>query len=151
MNEFTTVNDILDFAIDAEQQAVDFYSLLAGNAKNEEMRKVFYQFAREEMGHKAKLLNIKLTGQFSLPKPFITDLKISDYLTDVEPSPNMTYQEALIVAMKKEKNAFKLYLNLSENAQNEELKILFLTLAQEESRHKLRFELEYDDFVLREN
>jgi rubrerythrin len=151
MNEFTTVNDILDFAINAEQQAIDFYSMLAGNAKNEEMRKVFYQFAREEMGHKAKLLNIKFTGQFSLPKPFITDLKISDYLTDVEPSPNMTYQEALIVAMKKEKNAFKLYLNLYERAQNEELKNLFLTLAQEESRHKLRFELEYDDFVLREN
>jgi len=28
---------------------------------------------------------------------------------------------------------------------------LFLGLAQEESRHKLRFELEYDEYVLREN
>jgi hypothetical protein len=28
---------------------------------------------------------------------------------------------------------------------------IFLALAQEESKHKLRFEIEYDEFVLREN
>ena len=31
------------------------------------------------------------------------------------------------------------------------LRETFLALAQEEAKHKLRFELEYDDYVLKEN
>jgi hypothetical protein len=31
------------------------------------------------------------------------------------------------------------------------MKGLFFTLALEESRHKLRFELEYDEYILKEN
>jgi rubrerythrin len=63
----------------------------------------------------------------------------------------MTYEEALVVAMKKEKAAFKLYTKLAEKAPTEDLKDVFLSLAAEESKHKLRFEVEYDDYVLREN
>ena len=63
----------------------------------------------------------------------------------------MTYQDALVLAMSKEKAAFKLYNSLAERAPGNELKSIFLMLAQEESKHKLRFEIEYDDFVLKEN
>lgn len=63
----------------------------------------------------------------------------------------MTYQEALILAMKKEKAAFKLYHTLAAKAPNEDIKSIFLALAQEEAKHKLRFEIEYDEFVLTEN
>jgi hypothetical protein len=31
------------------------------------------------------------------------------------------------------------------------MKTFFLALAQEEAKHKLRFELEYDDQILRDN
>jgi rubrerythrin len=151
MKEFTTVNDILDFAINAEQEAVNFYSQLANISKNEEMRSVFTQFASEEMGHKAKLTAIRITGQYAIRNEAISDLKIAEYLTDVEPSPDMTYHDALILAMKKEKNAFRLYLNLSKKAPSDDLRNLFMSLAQEEAKHKLRFELEYDEYVLKEN
>ncbi len=63
----------------------------------------------------------------------------------------MPYKDALIVAMKKEKSAFKLYCNLAERAPNNDLKQVFLDLAQEESKHKLRFEIEYDNHILKEN
>lgn len=151
MEEFKSIDDVLDFAINSEQEAVDFYTQLASQSSNEEMEKVFTQFAREEMGHKSRLMNIKETGAYEMRETQVKDLKIADYLVDVEPKPNMSYQEALIVAMKKEKSAFKLYMNLSEKAGNPEMKEVFLGLAQEESKHKLRFELEYDEFVLREN
>jgi len=36
-------------------------------------------------------------------------------------------------------------------AEAEELTDMFLALAQEEARHKLRFEIEYDDVVLKED
>jgi len=151
MKEFKSIDDILEFAINSEQRAVDFYTTLAEQSSNSEMKEVFSQFAKEEMGHKAKLTNIKNTGQFSINTDAVADLKIADYLVDVTPGPGMSYQEALILAMKREKNAFKLYMNLSERAPTADLKKLFMSLAQEESKHKLRFELEYDEYILREN
>jgi rubrerythrin len=151
MTTFQSVNQILDFAINAEQEAVEFYNSLAGNAKSEDMKTVFKEFAQEEMSHKAKLLNIKETGIFEKSTSHVTDLKIADFTVNVEVTPDISYQDALIVAMKKEKSAFKLYLTLSERADSKDLKDIFKMLAQEESKHKLRFELEYDANVLREN
>jgi len=151
MEEFKSIEDILDFAINNEQNAVNFYTELSENAANPEMKEVFQQFAKEEMGHKTRLLNVKSTGQYKMPEDKVLDLKIADYLVDVKPYPGMTYQEALILAMKREKNAFKLYLDLSNVAPTSDLKKLFMSLAQEESKHKLRFEIEYDEFILQEN
>lgn len=151
MVDFKNTNEILDFAIQNEQNAVDFYTELAKTARTEDMRSTFEQFAREEIGHKARLIKIKTEGIFSLPNEKVIDLKIADYVVRTEPTATMSYEQTLILAMKREKAAFKLYLKLSDNAPTSDLKQLFLGLAQEESRHKLKFELEYDEFVLREN
>jgi len=151
MKEFNSFNDILDFAIQAEQDAVDFYNELASVSKNPEMAKIFEQFAREEMGHKAKIAKIREEGSFGGLGEAVPDLKIADYLVKTQPHPEMSYAEALVLAMSREKSAFKLYTKLADRAPGPELRNLFLHLAQEESKHKLRFEVEYDEFVLREN
>jgi len=151
MEEFKSINEILEFAIASEQEAVEFYSGLAEQTKNTEMKTVFNQFAKEEMNHKSRLMKIKDEGSFELKSEKIYDLKIADYLVDVQVSPNMSYQDALVVAMKKEKSAFRLYTNLAAKAPTDSLKNIFLSLAQEESKHKLRFEIEYDDYILKEN
>ena len=145
------VIEILEFAIDREQEAHDFYLDLANKAEQPGMKDLFLQFAREEAGHKKKLEGIQ-KGDRPIPiAGNVTDLKISDYLIDMEPSGDLTYQEALIVAMKREKAAFRLYTDFAALVADEDLKRVFLALAQEEAKHKLRFELEYDDRILREN
>ncbi len=151
MKVFTSVEDILDFAIRAEQEAVDFYSDLAARSKNNQIKKVFLEFAGEEMKHKSRLLGIKDEKTLKLPGETVRDMKIADYLVDVTPKPDMNYADALILAMKKEKKAFRLYSFLSEETTDPVMKSLFLNLALEESRHKLRFEIEYDEYVLKEN
>jgi len=151
MKEFTSAEDILDFAINAEQQAVDFYTELAKNAKTDDMRDVFQQFAKEEIRHKTRLTSIKETKLFTISQEKIADLKLADYLVPVKATPEMSYQEALILAMKREKSAYKLYNNLAAKAPSDDLRKVFLSLAQEEAKHKLRFEVEYDEFVLSEN
>jgi rubrerythrin len=151
MREFNSINEILDFAIGEEQAAVDFYLQLAGQSKNAETKKIFTDYAAEEMRHKANLTSLKETGAFHLPEQQVRDLKISDYLVDVKPTANMTYQDALILAMKKEKAAFRMYSKLAERATDPGVKELFQGLAMEESKHKLRFEVEYDDYILKEN
>ncbi|MFO7924544.1 MAG: ferritin family protein [Bacteroidales bacterium] len=151
MKQFSSVDDILDFAIGLEQDAVDFYKELAKNALTPDMKKVFEQFAREEIGHKARLTEVREHGLYETENHKIADLQIADYLVSIKPSPGMSYRDALVLAMKREKAAFKLYTDLSERAPNQDMRSLFLSLAVEESKHKLRFELEYDEYILREN
>jgi len=53
--------------------------------------------------------------------------------------------------MKREKAAFKLYSDLAEQVGDQQTKDLFLSLAEEEAKHKLRFEVEYDEVILKDN
>ena len=148
MKAFGSVNEILDFAIGKEEKAAQLYSSLARQTGKSWMRRVFEEFAGEELGHKAKLLAIK-QGKLLMPATErVLDLKIADYLMDVEPSPDLDYQDALIFAMKEEKAAFRLYTELAAATDDEALRATLLALAQEEARHKLRFEIEYDDHIL---
>lgn len=147
MENWTSIEQVLDFAIGEEIAAADFYTDLAAQAKSRAMREVFEGFAREEKGHKAKLDAIKLSGKHEYAAKQPVDLKIADYLVDVTPSPDLDYRGALVVAMKKEKAAFKLYSDLAASAPNDTLKNTFLMLAHEEANHKLRFEIEYDDLL----
>ena len=144
---FGSFDKVLDFAILREEEAHQFYTDLASRMERPQMREVFEDFAREERGHKAKLTAIK-EGRLQAPKMSkIIDLKIGDYLVEVEPVPNMDYQQALVLAMKKEKAAFKLYMDIANRLEDEQQRNMFLMLAQEEAKHKLRFELEYDDMM----
>ncbi len=145
-----SVEEILDFAIGEEEKAISFYTDLADKVPHKSMKEVFLGFADEERGHKAKLTGVKEGKTLLSGKSKIMDLKIADYLIDVDPSEEFDYQKALIVAMKAEKAAFKLYQDLAEKADDPEMKGLFLDLAQEEAKHKLRFEIEYDDEILKE-
>ncbi len=151
MNQWKSVDEILDFAISNEEQAAQFYTDLAATMDRPWMREIFLNFAKEEAGHRKKLIDIKSGKRFAPSNLKIMDLKIGDYLVDVEPSEKLDYQQALILAMKKEKKAFKLYNDMAAAAGDDDLEQTFLSLAQEEAKHKLRFELEYDEFINTEN
>ncbi len=143
---------VLDFAIQKEEEAAEFYRSLATKMARKPMQEVFAGFAKEEMGHKAKLVAVKAGHKLTLSARSITDLKLGDFLVEPQKTrSDLTYQEALIIAMKAEKAAYALYNNLAGAADKPELKELFLMLAQEEAKHKLRFEVEYDEVVLAEN
>ncbi len=150
MDKFDSFDDVLDYAIDREIEANQFYKDLAKKMKNQAMREVFEAFAREELGHKARLEAMKHSKKIQAAKN-VTDLQIADYVIDIKPTPDMTYQEALILAMKKEKISFRLYLDLANEVESEDQKAIFLSMTQEEAKHKLRFEIEYDDVVLKQN
>lgn len=151
MNEFSSVDDILDFAINKEEEAFQFYTNLADQAERPNMRQVFEELSNEELGHKEKLLAIKEGKLLMTAEQKVMDLKLADYLVDVEPSPKLDYQEAFILAMKREKASFKLYTDLAETTDNDDLRKTLLIFAQEEAKHKLRLEIEYDEYVLTDN
>jgi rubrerythrin len=151
MEKFTSVEKILDFAIAKEIEAETFYKRLSSWADNKETKDMFNKFATEELRHKMKLESIKQQGYTEFNDRKVQDLVIADYVVDVELQQDMSYADILIVAMKREKAAYRLYLDLAATAMSEELTNTFLMLAQEEATHKLRFEIEYDDAVLKED
>ncbi len=152
MQKFNSLDEILDFAIKDELRAANLYADLAKKSRNKEIQKVFEQFSQEELGHKKKLERIKTGGEVIVPNEKVQDLKIGDYLVEVNTSrDDLSYQDAMIVAMKEEKAAFKLYSDLAARTDDASAREVFLMLAQEEARHKLRFEIEYDDYILSEN
>ncbi|MCG6966997.1 MAG: ferritin family protein [Chromatiaceae bacterium] len=146
-----TVDEILDFAIEREQQAADFYSNLAERANSAWMKEMLLGFSKEEMRHKGKLKSVKLGDRLLNADQHVQDLKIADYLVDVEPAEDISLQDALIVAMKREKAAYRLYSDMARAIDDPELKTMFLGLAQEEAKHKLYFEVQYDDQIMRDN
>jgi rubrerythrin len=144
---FKSVDEILEFAIGKEKEAVAFYNELSKKESLAAMSNTFKELAQEEARHVKLLTSISknkdVIKSYELKK--ITDLKISDYLTAMEYTENMPMQDILVLAMKREELAVKLYNDLALSSKDDEFIKLFKVLAQEEAKHKLYFEKLYDD------
>ena len=150
MGETVSVEEILEFAIAREIEANQFYMTLAKQAENPAMRKVFEDFAEEELEHKAKLeLEAMKEGIVMVPVEKLSDFKITDYMSNVELSTDMDYKDVLILAMNKEKRSLRLYVDLAAIVEDANSRETLLSLAVEEAQHHARFEIEYDEIVLK--
>ena len=143
MKKFSSIDEVLDFAINEESKASTFYQRIADMVKRPKLVIIVNGFARDELKHRTRLEALK-AGKLAIEKEEVGNLNIADSVPEIEPHPYMNYAELLIVAMKKEKSAYKLYMNLAALARRKEFRDIFLKLAQEEAGHKLRLEVEYD-------
>ena len=104
-----------------------------------------------ELGHIIMLQTFtKEDAQKFSPKK-LNDLKISDFMTHVDVKTDMSLQEVMILAMKREENSMALYNLLAEEVEDTNAKNLFLKLAEEEGKHKFQLESIYDSEILKEN
>jgi len=137
--------EVLELAIAKEIEAYNFYLALADRVEDRQMRKAFKDLAKEELEHKAKLeLEVMKTGRTVAVerKPLRPE---RDYiLSDNEPPLDMDYKDILLLGIEKEEAAFRTYVNLSASVMDEESREVLLAIAEEEVKHKLRFETEYD-------
>ena len=140
MKTFRSFDEVLDFAINREIEAQDFYLKLAGFVEKPEMVKVFLDLVSKELEHRTKLEAVK-AGEIGIDEEKVGDLGVIDHLKDAKPHAKMSYIDMLVVGMRKEEAARKLYTDLATIAQKQELKDIFLKLAQEEAEHKLLLNL----------
>lgn len=146
------MNKIIDFAIEREREAVSFYRDLQKNNNFSGKKELLKELENMELSHIDQLNKLKTKDIKDLNYKKIEDLKISDYLVDTPDREDLTYQDILIIAMKKEESAYKLYAKLSEKFDEGSIgNKLFLSLASEEVSHKKQFEEIYDNEILREN
>jgi len=145
MSKVNSDQEILEFAISREVEAYHFYLALARRVDTEQMRKVFEELAQEELEHKAKLeLEIIKTGK-TVTEELPPARPDSEYIISDDPSQlDMDYKDMLLLGMEKEEASFRTYVNLVAGVQDEEAREILLALAEEEVKHKMRFEAEYD-------
>ena len=149
--QFENLDDIIDFAIEKEKEAAQFYEMVSEEESMLGSRQMLAEFAGEEKKHQAMLENIKSKGlSGSLPEytfKWIKDIKRSDFVVDMEYRKGMAFNEILLVAMKREEKALTLYNSFLDNAETDDEKALFKILCQEEAKHKLTLETMYDDHM----
>jgi len=143
--------EVIQLAIDNEQAAADLYAGMADRTENPAAKAHFEQLANMERGHKMKLETLDFAFFESRDVKPPQDLKIADYLVDVELQPDSSYQDTLLYAAKCEKAAAELYTDLAGVYESvPEVSNMFQVLAQEEAHHKFIIEREYDDKVYKE-
>ena len=144
----SSMNDVVQFAIEKEEKAMDFYQKCADRAKNPGIKKFFKEMVEEEQRHKKLLQDLDPSGLDSMKLDKVEDLRISDYLVEVQFKEDITYQEALTLAMKKEEKAHEFYSAWKDRCMQEKTAKLFEMLAQEEMKHKRKIETIYDEEIL---
>ncbi|MBW6513777.1 MAG: ferritin family protein [Candidatus Syntrophosphaera sp.] len=144
-------NEILDFAVAREQEAVQFYRDLQQETKFQAQREMLKDLEGMEMGHIVVIESIRRKGVSEADIPKVQNMQISEYLSAEMDSLDLSYQNILIKAMKREENSFKLYSEMSAKFPDSEISTLFRKLAADEAKHKLLFEKLYDDWISSDN
>ncbi len=149
--EFKTPNDILDYAIGKEKEAKQFYLDISEEEGLYGNRQTFLDFAKEEDKHVVLLEKLKAgviaDGIDNYEFKWIKDIKRSDLLLDIEYKKGMNYRDILMLAIKREEKALKLYNDLQVRVEDPDHAKVFKILCQEEAKHKLYLESLYDDFM----
>ncbi len=148
MHAFHSVDQVLEAAIHREAQASEFYLHLASMVESVEMSRVLENLASEEVAHMAKLEAIRDNDE-RFCDDIITNTGVADHLAAVVVHSGMSYTELLLAGIQKEDRSYRLYQQMARAALDEGVRNTFLRLAQEESEHKLRFEIEYELLTFR--
>ncbi len=150
MSEYTcrSMKDVIEFATKREEEARDFYLQCRDKIKNQGLKDFFQELADEEQKHfdLLKARDVSNLGDFEPAE--VQNLKLSDFMVDVHFSPDMNYQEALTLAMKKEEKAHSFYAAWQNRCGDGETAKLFEFLAGEEMKHKRKIEDVFDEDIL---
>ena len=139
--------DVVQFAITREEKAKEFYEQCEAASERKGLKKFFREMAGEEERHRRMLADLPWQELESATLEQEEDLHQSDFMVDVAFSPEMTYQQALVMAIKKEDKAERFYSAWKNRCGGEEVGRVFSFLAGEEQKHKEALEAAYEDLV----
>ncbi len=144
--------DIVQFAIDRELDAYNFYTEAKKAAQTSNAKTFFDQLAQQELIHKQKLESMKLSQEVMMD---LSALTIDDYVVHESFSPDMQfhmeYQQILLLAIKREAMSEKLYTDMRKVVKDPEQQKIFDRLIKEERSHRDALQMEYDAYVLTED
>ena len=147
-------SDIIGQAVAFEAEAYDFYDKAIDIVTSEQARTILRELRAEEEAHKAKLEEVLAKGPswaVSTGKSEeIVDLKIGEFALPGELTTSSDFQDALLIAIKREEASYDFYHKMV-GLVSAEAKPVFEFLANEEAKHKNKVQDIYDQLVYRDN
>lgn len=131
---------IIEFAIDNEVEAYEFYRDAALKVKDDFLKETFKDLAKEELEHKKFLQEFLKSDVETMEIDEVSDYKISETIDKPVLSVDMNFSEALALAIKNEEEAMLMYKSLAESTLNDKHKDIFVGLTDMEQMHKTRLE-----------
>jgi rubrerythrin len=140
-----TLADVIKMAIVKEKEAYDFYMDLYKIVEDKDAKDNLKFMAQEEAKHKEFLVNCQkgLVCANVLKMDAAIDYKIIENIEKPDIKKNMKSSEVYLVAANRELNAYNFYKSLADSYPAGEVKDLLTKMANEELKHKEKFEYLY--------
>jgi rubrerythrin len=142
--------EVIDFALEREKEAVQFYEDMQKIVRTKAAVETLKDLAAMERGHINMLMKFKPDDVVNFEPEKVTNLRLSDYMVKTIPTEASTFQDILVIAMKREEAAKNLYQKIAAEATDENVRNMFLKIAEQEAKHKFQLEQFYEDNILTE-
>lgn len=134
------LRSIIDFAVENEIEAYEFYRDAAEKVDDDFLKETFQDLASEELEHKKFLQEFLVSEVEEIKLKEFSDYKISETIDKPELSVAMKFSDAIALAIKNEEEAMFMYQSLAEACVDEEHEKLFTGLMDMEQMHKAKLE-----------
>lgn len=148
--EFKSIPEILRFSISKERASVQFYRDMIPKVLDPAAKSLFEVLIQKELGHIAALqLEIEKLGHTVDINAEQDDgvFHWEESLEADDPVQHMGFVDAMLLAIQKERASFRLYTQIMATVTDERLSGVLLELAEEEMRHVLQLEREYETII----
>jgi len=150
-----SIEEILQDAIQGEIDSYELYTWALNLVRADHVKDMLRELAQQEVGHR-NILERMLANPAQLERQVrevqqtpIQDYHVGDHLVIKPLGPEATFQDVLIVASKKEQQAYELYEGLAARSEGPERELL-AAIAKDELRHKNLVERWYEEAVYQE-
>ena len=134
------LRSIIDFAVENELEAYEFYKDAAEKVEDDFLKETFQELAADELEHKKFLEDFLVSEVEEIKLSEFSDYKISETIDKPELTVEMGFEDAMALAIKNEEEAMYMYESLAEACLDEQHKKLFLGLMEMEQMHKAKLE-----------
>ena len=142
-----TIADVIDLAIQREEEAYDFYMDIHAKVQDASVRDTVQFIAGEEKKHRAFLVQYR-DGNYGADALRMTDVveyRIAEYLEEPEITKDSSSEEVYLIAAHRESRSHQFYTELANMHADSELKTVLVKMANEELKHKEKMEYLYSN------
>lgn len=143
--------EIISQAISQELEAFTFYSTVSDKAQDVDLKRLFKDLAQEEAKHQRTLEGFLTKDPGKMHFSVSPDYKVADALSAPPLTPDLKPVDGLVIAIKKELEAMRMYTQLASASAEATQKNIFLELASMERGHKNKLENIYTNMAFPES
>ena len=147
---YRSPDEAIVYARDREADAAGFYELLSRRVEQPATRAMFEALAAEERRHQVQLEALRPADLAGWADESVT-VPVGIASPTVKYQPDMSFVDALRLALQREDESVRLYQLLHDRAPDSAVGGLFSVLIDQERQHQRRLQDELDRVVLKED